>query len=133
MGASGGIGTACVLLAKRVGATVISCASSQAKLDGLAELGSDHGINYVATEMRTAVWDLTGKPRINGEGGVDLLVNCTGGGTWIDSIRCMRRAGGWSPALPPVSRTRSTSATSGRTSTPCWARTAGAAATSSPC
>jgi len=93
MGASGGVGTASVLLAKRFGATVISCASSQEKLDRLAELGSDHGINYVESDMRTAAWEIAGKPRITGEGGVDLLVNCTGGGTWIDSTRCMRRGG----------------------------------------
>ena len=93
MGASGGVGTACVLLAKRVGATVISCASSQDKLDRLAEIGSDHSINYIESDMRTAAWDIAGKPRITGEGGVDLLVNCTGGGTWIDSTRCMRKGG----------------------------------------
>ena len=61
MGASGGVGTACVLLAKRVGATVISCASSQDKLDRLSELGSDHGINYVESDMRKAAWDIAGK------------------------------------------------------------------------
>ncbi len=93
MGASGGVGTASVLLAKRVGATVISCASSQAKLDRLTEIGSDHGINYVEQDMREAAWDLVGKPRITGEGGVDLLVNCTGGGTWVDSTRCMSKGG----------------------------------------
>lgn len=93
MGASGGVGTASVLLAKRVGATVISCASSADKLARLAELGSDHGINYIEQDMRTAAWDIAGKPRITGEGGVDLLVNCTGGGTWIDSTRCMRKGG----------------------------------------
>ena len=32
MGASGGVGTACVLLAKRAGATVIACASSEEKI-----------------------------------------------------------------------------------------------------
>ncbi len=93
MGASGGVGTASVLLAKRVGATVISCASSKAKLDRLTELGSDHGINYIEQDMREAAWDLVGKPRITGEGGVDLLVNCTGGGTWVDSTRCMSKGG----------------------------------------
>jgi len=92
MGASGGVGTACVLLAKRVGATVISCASSSGKLQRLSELGSDHGINYIEQDMRRAAWDITGKPRITGEGGVDLLVNCTGG-TWVESTRCMRRGG----------------------------------------
>ncbi|MDA1074916.1 MAG: SDR family NAD(P)-dependent oxidoreductase [Proteobacteria bacterium] len=93
MGASGGVGTACALLAKRAGATVIACASSQHKLDRLAELGADEGINYVEQDMRKAVWDLVGKPRISGEGGVNLLVNCTGGGTWSDSIRCLKTGG----------------------------------------
>lgn len=91
MGASGGVGTACVLLAKRVGATVIACASSAEKLQLLNDLGADHSINYVAQDMRKATWDLVGKPRMSGEGGVDLLVNCTGGGTWADSVRCMKR------------------------------------------
>lgn len=93
MGASGGVGTACVLLAKRAGATVISCASSADKLARLADIGSDHGINYIDTDMRKAVWDIAGKPRITGEGGVDLLINSTGGGTWIDSTRCMSKGG----------------------------------------
>jgi alcohol dehydrogenase len=93
MGASGGVGTACVLLAKAAGATVIACASSEQKLARLSGLGAEHGINYIEQDMREAVWDLVGKPRISGEGGVDLLINSTGGGTWKDSIRCMRRAG----------------------------------------
>lgn len=93
MGASGGVGTACVLLAKRVGATVISCASSEEKLARLSAIGSDYGINYIDNDMRTAAWEITGKPRITGDGGVDLFVNSTGGGTWIDSTRCMRKGG----------------------------------------
>lgn len=93
MGASGGVGTACVLLAKRAGATVISCASTEEKLERLKDLGSDHGVNYVEQDMREASWEIAGKPRITGEGGVDLLVNCTGGGSWIDSMRCMRKGG----------------------------------------
>lgn len=89
MGASGGVGTACVLLAKLAGAEVISCASSADKLTRLSDLGSDHGINYVAEDMRERVWEIAGKPKMNGVGGVSLLVNCTGGGTWIESSRCM--------------------------------------------
>jgi alcohol dehydrogenase len=89
MGASGGVGTACVLLAKRVGATVIACASSQDKLHRLRDIGADHCVNYVERDMREAIFDIVGKPRITGDGGVDLLVNCTGGG--LDSTRCMRR------------------------------------------
>ena len=45
MGASGGVGTACVLLAKRVGATVVACASSEDKLARLRQLGADHGFS----------------------------------------------------------------------------------------
>lgn len=93
MGASGGVGTACVLLAKRVGAAVLACASSAEKLARLGELGADHLINYVEQDMREATWEIVGKPRITGTGGVDLLVNCTGGGTWNDSIRSLRRGG----------------------------------------
>jgi alcohol dehydrogenase len=91
MGASGGVGTACVLLAKREGATVIACASTDDKLQRLSQIGADHCVDYTRQSMREAVWDIAGKPRVSGEGGVDLLVNCTGGGTWADSIRCMRR------------------------------------------
>jgi len=93
MGASGGVGTACVLLAKAAGARVIACASSSEKLERLAGIGADHGINYAEVNMREAIWDLVGKPRITGEGGVDLLINSTGGGTWRDSVRCLRRSG----------------------------------------
>jgi alcohol dehydrogenase len=87
LGASGGVGTASVLLAKLVGATVIACANSPDKLRRLGELGADHLINYAERDMREAVWEIVGKPRISGAGGVDLVVNCTGRGTWIDSTR----------------------------------------------
>lgn len=93
MGASGGVGTACVLLAKQAGARVIACASSAQKLDRLQSLGAEHGINYLTQNMREAVWEVAGKPKIHGEGGVDLLINSTGGGTWRDSVRCLGRGG----------------------------------------
>jgi len=82
-----------VLLAAHLGATVIACASSDEKLARLAELGAAYGINYDRENMREAVWDRVGRPRITGEGGVDVVVNATGGGTWQDSIRCLGREG----------------------------------------
>ena len=93
LGASGGLGTACVLLAKMSGAKVIACASSAEKLERLRDLGADHLVNYVENDMREAVWEFAGKPRIVGTGGVDLVINSTGGGTWIDSTRCMKVGG----------------------------------------
>jgi NADPH:quinone reductase-like Zn-dependent oxidoreductase len=43
--------------------------------------------------MREAVYELVGKPRVTGSGGVSLVINSTGGGAWSDSIRCMRAGG----------------------------------------
>ena len=93
MGASGGVGTACLLLAKMAGAEVIACGSSTAKLERLRELGADHVIDYAEGDMRKAVWDIVGKPRIVGSGGVDLVMNSTGGGTLNDSVRCLKLGG----------------------------------------
>ena len=42
LGASGGVGTGCVLLAKMRGAEVIACASSEDKIQRLKDLGADH-------------------------------------------------------------------------------------------
>src|SRR5437899_10387458 len=41
LGASGGVGTGCVILAKLLGAEVIACASSDEKMRRLKELGAD--------------------------------------------------------------------------------------------
>jgi alcohol dehydrogenase len=90
LGASGGVGTACVLIAKMLGASVIACASTEGKLDRLTGLGADHVIDYVEQDMREAVWEIVGKPRVFGVGGVDVVINSTGGGTWVDSTRCMK-------------------------------------------
>ena len=89
LGASGGVGTCCVLLAKMVGAEVIACASSDAKLDRLGGIGADHLVNYKKVNMREAVHEIVGKPRVTRTGGVDLAVNYTGGKTWKDTLRCV--------------------------------------------
>src|SRR6266849_5851327 len=46
LGASGGVGTGCVILAKHLGAEVIACAGSADKMRRLKELGADEVINY---------------------------------------------------------------------------------------
>lgn len=93
LGASGGVGTACVLLAKLVGAEVIACSRSDEKLERLRQLGADHLINYSKQHTREATWEIVGKPRVNGRGGVEVVVNYTGGKTWKDSIRCLKLGG----------------------------------------
>src|ERR1700726_2420501 len=46
LGASGGVGTGCVILAKLLGAHVIACTSGEEKARALRELGADEVINY---------------------------------------------------------------------------------------
>src|SRR6266566_5959975 len=45
LGASGGVGTGCVILAKHLGAEVIACASSEDKMRRLKELGAEEVID----------------------------------------------------------------------------------------
>ena len=51
---AGGVGMAAIQLAKQAGATVISTASSDEKLERLKAFGLDHGINYATRELRRA-------------------------------------------------------------------------------
>jgi len=94
LGASGGVGTGCVILAKMLGAEVIACASSAAKLARLQALGADHLLNYTHIDWSKWAVDTFGKPqRRSYEGGVDVVVNFTGGDTWFPSLRCLKRGG----------------------------------------
>lgn len=93
LGASGGVGVACMQLAKLAGAEVIACASSAAKAERLRALGADHVVDYTARPLDQAVRELVGKPRVTGTGGVDLAVNFTGGDSWIPTQRCVRLGG----------------------------------------
>jgi len=95
LGASGGVGTCCVQLAKQAGATVIACASSEEKLARLKSLGADIGINYADTDWVAECRRQFGKAQANrkNEGGVDVVVNFTGGDTWTQSLRALRRDG----------------------------------------
>jgi len=94
LGASGGVGTGCVLLARMLGAEVIACASSAGKIARLQELGADHVINYKEVDFSKWVIEKFGKPqRRSYEGGVDVVINFTGGDTWAPTLRCVKRGG----------------------------------------
>ncbi|MGH8661633.1 MAG: zinc-binding dehydrogenase [Burkholderiales bacterium] len=94
LGASGGVGTGCVLLAKLRGAEVIACASSADKIARLKDLGADHVINYKETDFSKWAVEKYGKPqRRTYEGGVDVVINFTGGDTWAPTLRCVKRGG----------------------------------------
>jgi alcohol dehydrogenase len=94
LGASGGVGTGCVLLAKMLGAEVIACASSADKIARLKELGADHVLNYKEVDFSKWTVEKFGKPqRRSYEGGVDVVINFTGGDTWAPTLRCVKRGG----------------------------------------
>jgi alcohol dehydrogenase len=94
LGASGGVGTGCVILAKHLGAEVIACAGSAEKLARLKELGADEAINYREVDFAKWAIERYGKPqRRSHEGGVDVVINFTGGDTWQPSLRCLKRGG----------------------------------------
>jgi alcohol dehydrogenase len=94
LGASGGVGTGCVILAKHLGAEVIACTSSPEKMQKLKELGADEVLNVKETDFSKWAVEKYGKPqRRSFDGGVDVVINFTGGDTWHPSLRCLKRGG----------------------------------------
>jgi NADPH:quinone reductase-like Zn-dependent oxidoreductase len=87
LGASGGVGTACVQIGKLVGARVFAVAGTEEKLAKLRELGADVLINYAETDFGKEVWRLTNKR------GVDVVVDSIGEATWEKSLRALAKDG----------------------------------------
>jgi NADPH2:quinone reductase len=85
-GASG-VGIAAIQLAKRAGARVLATASSPDRLERLAALGLDHGIDYRTTDFVEAVRTLT-----DGRG-ADVIVDSVGGSNLQRSLHCLAYRG----------------------------------------
>ena len=84
---AGGVGMAAIQLAKQAGATVISTASSDEKLERLGPLGLDHGINYAKQSFVEEVRELT-----DGRG-VDVVLDAIGGKNLVDGIDALANRG----------------------------------------
>ena len=82
---AGGVGMAAIQLAKQAGATVISTASRDDKLERLKELGLDHGINYASESFVERTRELTG--------GADVVLDSIGGQNLVDSIGALAYRG----------------------------------------
>jgi alcohol dehydrogenase len=93
LSAGGGVGTCCVQLAKASGCEVVACASSPEKTQKLKTIGADHVIDTSAQNYVAEIHRLYGKPRTRGGGGVDVIVNYTGGETWAECFRALTRHG----------------------------------------
>ena len=83
----GGVGMAAIQLAKHAGATVLSTASSDDKLERLREFGLDQGINYARENFVERTRELT-----DGRG-ADVILDSVGGQNLVDSIAALAYRG----------------------------------------
>ena len=97
LGASGGVGVCCVQLAKIAGAYVIATAGNEDKAARLKQLGADEVILYTQDDFLQHVRQRHGRPQrqrnLPGNGGVDVVVNFTGGDSWVKSLRALKLGG----------------------------------------
>ena len=85
LGASGGVGQSAIEIGISLGARVIACASTDAKLAACKQLGADELLNYSETDLKTELKRLTdGK-------GVDVVYDPVGG----DLAEAALRATAW--------------------------------------
>lgn len=87
LGASGGVGSAAVQLAKLFHCRVIATAGGDEKRARARELGADHVIDHYRQDIAAEV------KRITGKRGVDVVVEHTGRATWQKSIESLASSG----------------------------------------
>ena len=86
LGAGGGIGLACIDVARALGARVIAAASSPEKLEAAMEVGAEATIAYEDEDLKTRARELSG-------GGVDVVVDAVGGKHAEPALRATRWSG----------------------------------------
>jgi len=87
VGIGGGVASASLQVAKKLGARVIVTSSSDEKLARAENLGADFTINHRKQDFADAVKQLTQ------ERGVDMVVDCVGGEVWRKSLASLARGG----------------------------------------
>ena len=87
LGASGGVGHACVQIAANEGCEVWATASSEEKLAYAEACGADHTVDYTETNFADAI-----RSETDGRG-VDVVVDHVGEATWEDSLSVAARGG----------------------------------------
>jgi NADPH2:quinone reductase len=87
LGAAGGVGSATVDVAKRLGLHVVAAASSADRLAIARALGADAGVDYVHEDLKTRIRELTGGA------GAHLAIDPVGGDYAEAALRALRRGG----------------------------------------
>jgi NADPH2:quinone reductase len=84
-GAAGGVGTACLQVAKGLGAKTIALVSSEAKRAVAEQAGADQTL-LLSDGWKDEVLELSG-------GGVEMVLDPVGGDRFTDSLRSLREGG----------------------------------------
>jgi NADPH:quinone reductase-like Zn-dependent oxidoreductase len=87
LGASSGVGSAAIQIAKLAGASVLATAGSDAKLDLARRLGAEEVVNHTDGDIREAVRAWTNRR------GVDVVVEHVGEATFQASVASLARNG----------------------------------------
>lgn len=86
-GASGGVSTAAIQIAKLAGATVYAVTSGPENVRRVRELGADLAVDRLAEDFSRRVWEETGRR------GVDLALDSVGESVWEGCLRALTRGG----------------------------------------
>ena len=86
-GASGGVSTAAVQIARLSGARVFAVTSGPEKVERVEELGADVVVDRLEEDFSSVVWEETGKR------GVDVVLDSVGEAVWEDCVRCLAKRG----------------------------------------
>ena len=87
LGASGGVGSAAIQIARLHGAQVIAVAGDETKLEKARALGAEHCINYKKESISKRAKEIS-------EGrGVDVVVEHVGKATWDESLKSLAKGG----------------------------------------
>ena len=87
MGASSGVGSAAIQIAKKLGAYVISTGSTKVKQELALTLGADHVVDSTRHDWASEVRRLTGKR------GADIIIEHIGGDVLQQCFTCLARNG----------------------------------------
>ena len=87
IGIGGGVASAALQVAKKIGAHVIVTSGSDEKLERAKILGADHGINHRTKDFAEEVRTLTAHR------GVDVVLDCVAGEVWQKSLAALAQGG----------------------------------------
>jgi NADPH:quinone reductase-like Zn-dependent oxidoreductase len=87
LGVGGGVASASLQVAKKIGAKVVVTSGSDEKLERARSLGAVCGINHTSKDFFEEVRTLTAGR------GVDVVLDCIGGEFWRKSLASLKRGG----------------------------------------